>query len=256
MKARVVDIRGRELSPCPEGRAHKLVAQGKAELISHEPLTIRLLRAIDVPPPEPQALPLAGQRVLLHVCCAPCATYSVGRLQEQGGQVTAFWYNPNIHPFAEHERRRQSLAKYARETALEVVWEPGYDMVAYFRQVAGHERFGERCALCYQQRLERTALRAAELGMETISTTLLISPYQDQELIRRIGEEVAARHGVSFYFENLRRGYSAHHQLAREHDLYLQDYCGCLYSEWEAAIKRGSRARSASSDATGGETAC
>lgn len=253
MNARVVDALGRELSSCPAERARHLVAQGKAELVTVEPLVIRLLRTIDIPEPEPETLPLAGQRVLLHACCAPCATFSVRRLQEQGGAVTAFWYNPNIHPFAEHERRRANLERYAREIDLPVVWEPGYDMVVFFRQVVGHERYGERCAICYRLRLERTARRAAELGLDAICTTLLISPYQDQALIRRIGEEAAARHGVAFYFENLRRGYAEHHRLAREHGLYQQNYCGCVYSQWEGEIKRR---RSRGQKADEGDAVC
>ncbi len=238
MNARVVDAQGRELSPCPAERALALVARGKAELVSQEPLTIRLCRAVELPKPEPERPPLMGQRLLLHVCCAPCATYSARRLQEQGAEVMAFWYNPNVHPFSEHERRRESLAHYATEVGLPVVWEPGYDMVAFLRRVVSHERPGERCAICYDMRLERTAQRAAELGMDAICTTLLISPYQDQALINQVGQAAAARHGVSFYFENLRRGFAEHHRLAHEHGLYRQDYCGCIYSEWEAQHKR------------------
>ena len=79
--------------------------------------------------------------------------------------------------------------------------------------------------------------------MDAICTTLLISPYQDQALIRQTGEAAAARHGVAFYFENLRRGFTEHHHLAREYGLYQQSYCGCLYSEWEALLKRAKRTR-------------
>lgn len=238
MNARVIDIQGHELSPCEAERALQLVAQGKAELVSAAPLTIRLLRAVIIPTPEPAPLPLAGQRLLLHVCCAPCATYSVHRLQAQGAQVTAFWYNPNVHPYSEHERRRESLARYAAEVGLAVLWEPGYDLVPFLRRIVGHERPGERCALCYAQRLERTAQRAAEQGFDAFCTTLLISPYQDQAWIRQAGDSAAAQHGVPFYFENLRRGFAEHHRLAREHGLYQQTYCGCVYSEWEAQLKR------------------
>lgn len=254
MVARVLDAQGRELSPCPAERALALVARGQAELVSREPLTVRLLRAVDIPAPQPERPPLAGQRLLLHVCCAPCATYSARRLQEQGAEVTAFWYNPNVHPFSEHERRRISLARYAAEVGLPVEWEPGYDMVTFFRRVAGHERPGERCALCYELRLERTARRAAELGMDAICTTLLISPYQDQALIHQVGLAAAARHGVAFYFENLRRGFGEHQRLAREHGLYRQSYCGCVYSEWEALLKRGHSPASASDSTPAEET--
>lgn len=75
---------------------------------------------------------------------------------------------------------------------------------------------------------------AAQQGFEAFSTTLLISPYQDIESIRLIGDELATRYGVSFYWENLRRGFKQHHQLAQDYGLYRQQYCGCVYSEWEA----------------------
>lgn len=241
MDARVLDAEGRELSPCAVERALRLVAQGKAELLSAEPVIVRLKRTVVISAPKAAASPLLGKRILLHVCCAPCATYSARRLQEEGATVTAYWYNPNVQPYSEHERRRESLAHYGAEVGLPVVWEPGYDMVTYLRRVTGHERQGERCALCYEQRLERTAQRAAELGMDAFCTTLLISPYQDQVLIRRAAEAAGARYGVTFYFENLRRGFAEHHRLAKEHGLYLQSYCGCVYSEWEALIRRRRR---------------
>lgn len=172
--------------------------------------------------------------ILLHVCCGPCATYTVKRLREEGWEVTGYWFNPNIQPYSEHERRREALAKFAEAVNLPVIWEPGYEMVTFLREVAGRERFRERCLLCYRLRLERTALVAAERGFQTLTTTLLISPYQDQEAIRALGEELAGARGLAFYFENFRRGFAEHHRLAREYDLYRQRYCGCVYSEWEA----------------------
>lgn len=231
----VSDAEGKPLSPCSREKAERLVAEGQAQWADAEQTAICLNRAIALPkPPAPAPHPLAEKRVLLHICCAPCATFTVQHLAEQGAQVTGFWYNPNIHPYAEHELRRETLARYAAETGLDVVWEPGYDMPAFFRLVAGHEQQGERCALCYRQRLERTAQTAARLGMDAFTTTLLISPYQDLDAIGRIGRELASAYGVSFYWENLRRGFAEHNRLAREHGLYRQRYCGCLYSEWES----------------------
>jgi predicted adenine nucleotide alpha hydrolase (AANH) superfamily ATPase len=155
--------------------------------------------------------------------------------------VTGFWYNPNIHPFAEHERRRECIQDYARAVGLAMIeWEE-YEMPAYFRAVVGHEAFGERCALCYRLRLERTAQVAEEKGFDVFSTTLLISPYQQQALIRDIGDELAGRRGLEFYFENLRRGWSERGHMAREHHLYQQQYCGCIYSEWEAAERSAAK---------------
>ncbi|MBC7241120.1 MAG: epoxyqueuosine reductase QueH [Anaerolineae bacterium] len=175
----------------------------------------------------------AGQRVLLHICCGPCATYTVGRLRELGFQVTGFWYNPNIHPWQEHERRRESLAGFAEQVELPMLWQPGYEMPAFLRLVAGRERFRRRCAICYAIRLRAAAQQARADGFDAFTTTLLISPYQEQELIRRIGEHLAEREGVRFYFEDFRRGWAERGRLTRLYNLYRQQYCGCIYSEWE-----------------------
>ena len=237
----VVDARGQPLSPCSAEKALRLLQAGRATLLSRDPLTIQLGREVELPAPHGGNVePLEGRRLLLHICCGPCATYTVKRLQKEGAQVTGHWFNPNIHPFGEHERRRETLAQYGRDVGLPVLWEPGYEMPAFFRMVGGHERFRERCRLCYRQRLERTAQRAAERGMDLFTTTLLISPYQDQRAIREIGEELGARYGLSFYFQNFRRGFAEPQHMAREHGLYMQRYCGCIYSEWEALDRKAS----------------
>lgn len=237
-RANVLDADGRPLSPCDAEKARRLVREGRAEVVGEAPLTIRLAYAVpgavararrEAPPADYHEAPL-----LMHVCCGPCATYSVKRLRELHWHVEGHWFNPNVHPYAEHELRRETLARYAREVGLPMHWEEGYEMAAFLRAVAGKERFRERCLVCYRMRLERTARRAREGGFRAITTTLLISPYQDQAAIRRIGEEVAAAEGVEFFFENLRRGFAAHVSLAREAGLYMQRYCGCLYSEWES----------------------
>ena len=248
-QATVLDASGQELSPCSEARARALVLSGKAALVSDQPTVIRLYRPVAIPPKSPpqQAHMLEGKRVLLHICCGPCATYVVQRLREHGAFVTGHWYNPNIQPFSEHERRREALAQLVSrfstpEADLHMVWETYYGMEGYFRAVVGHERFRERCLICYRMRLERTVSRAAKENYDFVTTTLLISPYQDQDAIRRLGEELSQAHGVRFYFENFRRGFSEHHRLAKEYELYRQRYCGCVYSEWEA-LDRRSRAK-------------
>lgn len=227
----VYDSAGRKLSPCTAERAWALLAAGRAELVSQEPLAIRLRREIALP--EKPARPGEGKRLLLHVCCGPCATYPVQHLRAQGFAVTAFWYNPNIHPYTEHERRREALQKLAGAVELPVLDEEGYDLVAFLRAVHGHEAFGERCAICYRLRLERTARAARAGGFDAFSTTLLVSIHQDEAAIRAAGEEAAAAYGVPFYYERFRRGWSERGRLAKAYGLYRQDYCGCVYSEWE-----------------------
>jgi len=237
----VLDAEGRRLSPTGEDNARRLVRQGKAELVGSDPPTIRLHYEVQIPTtpqPDPASLPGEGKRILLHVCCAPCATYTVQRLQVLGFAVTGLWYNPNIHPFSEHERRRETLARYAAEIDLSVIREPGYEVVGFMRAISGHERYRERCRICYEIRLERTAQIARDEGFDAFTTTLLISPYQHQQAIQALAEAAAARHKVSFFCENFRRGWTDHYEAVREHELYSQRYCGCLYSEWEA-LDRG-----------------
>jgi predicted adenine nucleotide alpha hydrolase (AANH) superfamily ATPase len=242
-KAIVLDAKGRQLSSTSVDRARRLVERGQATLVRESPLTVQLVYAVEVPSqtkPRPEMPAGQGQSILLHVCCAPCATYCVKRLRELAFVPTGYWYNPNIHPYTEHERRRETLVTYAAQIDLPVLWEPGYEMIAFLREVVGREQFRERCRHCYRMRLERTAQIAAREGLDAFTTTLLISPYQDQEIIRTLGQAFAERYGVSFFFENFRRGWAEHGQMVREHDLYSQRYCGCVYSEWEAQDRRAS----------------
>jgi len=235
----VLDANGQQLSPTTAEKARKLIAQGKAALVSEEPFTIQLSYSVELPP-RPREIERErvgeGKRILLHICCGPCSTYPIERLREEGFQVTGFWYNPNIHPWREHQRRRESVQKYAEAVDLPMIWHERYEMPLYLRVVVGHEKFRERCRICYRMRLEKTAQVAAEGGFDAFTTTLLISPHQDQALIRQIGEELAEEWGagaLEFYFENFRRGWSERGRLTHEHGLYRQQYCGCIYSEWE-----------------------
>ena len=241
--ARVLDAQGKALSPCSHAKARKLLAQGEAALISEEPLTIQLPYSVDrsamtsARRDETTRLE-SGSRVLLHICCGPCGTYPLKWLQEQGYAVTGLWYNPNIHPWQEHEKRRASAESYATAVGLEMIWAESYEMPRFFRLVAGHERFRERCLLCYRLRLEWTARIASRREFDAFTTTLLISPHQDQQAIRTIGETLSQRIGIPFLFENFRRGWAERSQLTREHALYCQQYCGCIYSEWERYNKQ------------------
>ena len=233
-KAVVVDVNGGVLSPCSVEKARKLLQAGRAALVQEEPLTIRLPYSVALQKAPERVSTLEGaKRLLLHACCGPCSTYPITRLREHGFEVTGFWYNPNVHPWLEHERRRKSMARYAETVSLAMIWHELYDMPHFLRAVVGHESFRERCAICYRMRLEKTARLALAQGFDAITTTLLISPHQDQKLIRSIGEDVTGMLGLEFFFENLRQGWVERGRLTREHDLYRQQYCGCIYSEWE-----------------------
>jgi len=242
----VLDATGQRLSPCSLAKAQKMLAEGKATLVCKIPFTIQLPYAVQLKPqPEVCSEKKLGQgkSLLLHICCGPCSTYPIRRLRELGFNVSGFWYNPNIHPFAEHERRRECVRAYAEEVELPMIWWKEYEMPAYFRAVVGHEVFGERCAICYHLRLERAARVAHQHGFDAFTTTLLISPYQQQAAIRRIGEELASKYGLEFYFENFRKGWRERGHIAREHGMYQQRYCGCVYSEWEASDRQAATGR-------------
>lgn len=232
-KSRVLDSKGRELSPCPLAKAQSMLSDSRAVFVCEDPFTIQLPYEVKLPPEPNEVRTEDGGRVLLHICCGPCSTYTLNRLRDVGFDVTGFWYNPNIHPFTEHEERRASLKKYAESVGLPVLFEVAYEMPQFLRLVSGNEAYGMRCPLCYEMRLKRTANVAVREGFDAITTTLLISPHQDQALLREVGEGVAGECGIDFYYENFRRGWSERGHLTREHSLYRQQYCGCIYSEWE-----------------------
>ena len=169
--------------------------------------------------------------ILLHVCCGPCATYVAKSLLDKGLRVTAFWYNPNVHPFREHQLRLEAMQTLSQKTNLPLIVAEGYDMLEYFHAVVGHE--SNRCPDCYRLRLEKTARIAHEKGFDSFTTTLLISPHQEHDLIRSLGEELGKKPSVEFYYEDFRPGFRESHRISRELSLYHQGYCGCVFSEWE-----------------------
>jgi len=168
---------------------------------------------------------------LIHCCCAHCAAYTVDYWREQGCEVSAFWYNPNIHPYLEHQHRLEAMQSLAETMSLPLITAEGYDIIDYFRQVVGHE--AERCRHCFKLRLSKTAETAKEMGFDAFTTTLLISPQQKHELIKEAGEELSKETGVDFLYADLRKRYSDSRHMTKPMDLYRQQYCGCVYSEWE-----------------------
>ena len=169
------------------------------------------------------------KRLLVHSCCAHCAAYTVEHWREQGYEVSAFWYNPNIHPYTEHQQRLEAMQTLAKEMGLPLITAEGYDIIDYFRQVVGHEP--ERCQHCFRLRLAKTAETAKEMGFDAFTTTLLISPHQKHDLLKEIGDEVGG--DVEFLYADLRKRYSDSRRLTKPLALHRQQYCGCVYSEWE-----------------------
>ena len=143
--------------------------------------------------------------------------------------MTAMYYNPNIHPGEEYERRRATLESYASSVAVDVIFE-SYSPDEYWRAIGDERSKPSRCEQCYRVRLLRAALRGRSEGSDAFTTTLLISPYQQHELIRAVGEEVASAVGIKFHYEDYRTGYRESRTMAIEAGLYRQRYCGCALS--------------------------
>jgi epoxyqueuosine reductase len=246
-QALVIDQDGQALSPCSREKALSLLGRGQALLVSEDPYTIRLNRSILIrySPPRSRPTRYDGQLLLLHICCGPCATYTVQYLRDLGWAVSGFWFNPNIQPAVENARRLQALQSLAEQIILPMTWDTDNADTLFTSAIRGHERDDERCIICYRLRLHRTAQEAAARNIGTISTSLLISPFQDLDAIHKIGDEVAAIYNLRFYYENMRRGYSERAKLSRRYGLYLQNYCGCLYSAREAENIRSRKVLSA-----------
>jgi epoxyqueuosine reductase len=173
---------------------------------------------------------MSGTRILLHACCGPCSLTPVPLLQARGMEVTALFYNPNIHPLTEYLRRREGMEQAAARLGIEAVFLDGeYDPTTFLRRVVHHEE--GRCPICYRMRLERTLAHAVQGGFDCFSTTLLYSRFQDHEAIARVASELAGAGSVRFHYEDFRTGWKEGIRLSREYGIYRQPYCGCLYSE-------------------------
>ena len=173
--------------------------------------------------------------ILLHACCGPCSCYSSSALIAEGFQPTLFFYNPNIHPYQEYDNRLKGLQMLGQIKNLPVLVEPDYELERFLALVAANP--ADRCRHCYRMRLEQTAAKAEELGFKLFGTTLLISPYQNRELLLAIGEEIARQHGLAFHGADFRPGFRQSQNMAKELGLYRQKYCGCVYSEKERFFK-------------------
>ena len=175
-------------------------------------------------------------KFLLHTCCAPCLIWPLETLRAKGFEVAGLFYNPNIHPLGEYNQRRQAVEYYSSKAGMEVFYPP-YLPEEFFRAVNMMEEKLERCPICWFGRLKYTAQQARQKGFTHFSSTLLVSPYQDQEALKRIGEDIAQKEGVAFYYEDFRPGFKKAHDQAKREGIYCQKYCGCIYSEIERCRK-------------------
>ena len=170
-------------------------------------------------------------KIVLHICCGVCAAGVVKTLAEEGHQVIGFFYNPNIHPAQEYERRLETTYRVAQE--LDFPLEAGpYTPEEWLKETNSlkHEpEGGKRCPVCFKIRLEETYLYMLDYGADAFTTTLTISPHKSAQVINKIGQEIG---GDKFLVRDFKKkdGFKRAIQLARQWELYRQNYCGCIYS--------------------------
>jgi predicted adenine nucleotide alpha hydrolase (AANH) superfamily ATPase len=174
-------------------------------------------------------------KILLHICCAPCAIYPIKILRMEDFDIMGFFYKHNIHPYMECIRRLETLQSYAATIDLDVIYQEGYDLEGFLRNAVFRE--SERCSYCYYERLRSTALMAKRGKFDYYSTTLLYSKFQKHDKLKSIGDEIGKSVGVRFYYQDFRTGWKEGVEASKRLGLYRQQYCGCIYSEKERYFK-------------------
>jgi hypothetical protein len=175
-------------------------------------------------------------KLLMHICCANCSLYPIKTLSSKGIDIIGLWFNPNIHPYTEYGLRLKSVQELQKVWGLKLEYTDHYGLKEFLRSVVNHE--DNRCSLCYSMRLEQTARMAKEKGLDGFTTSLLVSPYQQFDIINNIGREMEERYSIPFYSEDFRPGWKEGVRLSKALGLYRQKYCGCIYSEMERYLKK------------------
>jgi len=180
--------------------------------------------------------------ILLHVCCANCAIYPVLLMRERGEKVVGYFFNPNIHPYQEYQKRLEALRLYSEKVGFEVIYRDEYLLEEFLKNVAHQPE--ARCQYCYTVRLEAAAREAKRNSYDAFSTTLLQSTHQNHERIKETGERVSREVGIRFYYEDFRQGWRKGLEVSKTLGLYRQQYCGCIYSEKERYLPKGEGGKS------------
>jgi len=179
-------------------------------------------------------------KLLLHACCAPCSSYVLEYLSKYF-EITIYYYNPNIYPETEYQRRMNELKKfisnYKSINKINLI-EEKYDTDDYYKAVKGYEKLGERserCYKCYEFRMRNACKYAKENNFDYFTTTLSISPYKNSNWINEIGSILEKEHDIKYLYADFKKknGYKRSLELSKEYGLYRQDYCGCVYSKQE-----------------------
>lgn len=173
-------------------------------------------------------------KILLHACCAICSAHPIETLKNSGYEVVVYFYNPNIFPDEEYEKRLEAQKTLCAHEGVELIV-GDYEPDVYFDYVRGYEdcpEKGARCELCFKLRLQEAARKARALGIETFTTSIVISPHKNFATLAKIGEEIARVEGLNFLAIDFKKkdGFLKTNKISRELGLYRQTYCGCKYS--------------------------
>ena len=178
-------------------------------------------------------------KLLMHTCCAPCSVYCIKALKEENIKPDLFWFNPNIHPYMEYKARRDCLIEYSKrdDIDLNLIIKDDYGLDEFCKNVIGS--LETRCRdYCYKVRLEETVRFAKENGYDAFTSTLFVSIYQNHDEMKRICEELAKKYDIEFLYRDFRVGFREGQAEAREQGLYMQKYCGCVFSEEDRYSKQ------------------
>ena len=177
------------------------------------------------------------KRILLHSCCAPCSSHVITFLTNFF-DITILYYNPNISPIEEYEKRKEEQIRLINEiekiNKIDII-DCDYDNDKYESLIKGYEdcpERGQRCTICFNLRLEKTAKMASELKYDYFCSTLTVSPYKNSKLINEIGEKLGEKYNIKWLYSDFKKedGYKKSIELSHKYNLYRQNYCGCKYS--------------------------
>ena len=180
------------------------------------------------------------KKLLLHSCCAPCSSHVISLLTKYFN-ITILYYNPNISPITEYQKRKEEQIRLIKElpttNKIDII-DCDYDNNIYNKMVKGYENCqerGARCEICFNLRLEKTAKIAQENKYDYFCTTLTVSPYKNSVLINEIGEQLAKKYNIKWLYSDFKKnnGYKNSIELSKKYNLYRQNYCGCIYSQKE-----------------------
>ena len=167
-------------------------------------------------------------KILIHICCAPCFAAPYFHLKDNF-RIFGFWFNPNIHPFLEYQKRLKTLQDFVEKEDIQMIYKDEYNLEEFLRKAAFRENI--RCQSCYYDRLKYAVIVAKKGNFDFFTTTLLYSKFQKHEMIKEICESLAIEYKINFLYQDFREFWKEGIEISKESGMYRQQYCGCIFSE-------------------------